>query len=1195
MSGFGQNVGYVDELYRRYLANPEAVSEDWREFFEGYVPADAAALPAPPAPAPAPATLPPRPAEAPEDAVPLRGIHAAIVKNMEASLEVPTATSVRTVAVRFLEENRRAINHHQATRHATKVSFTHLVGWAVVQALKAHPAMNASYAAPGGVPHRVPHRSIRLGVAVDTEKQGERVLLVPNIKDAGSLDFPAFLSSYDTLVQKARTGALSADDFAGTTVSITNPGTIGTTLSVPRLMVGQAAIVGVGAIEYPPQYAGLADETIARLGLSKVMALTSTYDHRVVQGAESGAFLATVEKLLLGGESFYDTIFAQLGIPQEPMKKGSDPISAAEKGSDPSEKQAGVLQLVRAFRVRGHLSAHLDPLGSPPLHQDELELSFNGLSVWDLDRKFAAGTLAGKREPRPLREILDVLRETYCRYVGVEYMHIQELSIRRWLQERMESSRNAAALTPREQARILQKLGAAEAFEKFLHTTYVGQKRFSLEGGETLVPMLDALLSDAVDLGVEEAVIGMTHRGRLNILSNVVGKSLASIFREFEGELDPNAAHGSGDVKYHLGATGTHEAPSGKTMALTLAPNPSHLEAVDPVVEGAVRAKQDKIGDGEHSRVLPILLHGDAAFAGQGVVAETLNLSQLRGYRTGGTVHIVVNNQIGFTTGPRDARSSPYATDVARMVQAPIFHVNGDQPEDAVRVVRLALAFRAAFHRDVVVDLVCYRRWGHNEGDDPSYTHPLLYAKIEAKRSVRKLYTEELLRRGDLTPEAAEQALARYREHLQQTVDEVRRLREDRAEVASTEESEPAGGALSTSPVTAVPLDRLSTVLDGLDRVPEGFEVHPRLAKQLARRREQLSGDAIDWSLAEALAFGTIVLEGVPVRLSGEDSGRGTFSQRHAILYDHRTEARHIPLAHLADGQARFQVFDSHLSEFAVLGFECGYSVADPSALVLWEAQFGDFANGAQVIIDQFLASAESKWNIPCAVTLLLPHGYEGQGPEHSSARLERFLQLSAEGNLRVCCPSTPASYFHLLRKQARDGVRKPLVVMTPKSLLRLKDATSPAAALAEGAFQPVIDDATIADPAAVRRIVMCAGKVFYELDAARRDSGAHDVAIVRWEQLYPFPGDAVRAVLDRYRDAADVVCAQEEPRNMGAWSFVSDRMGRLVPDVRLRYAGRRAGASTATGSHKRHLAEQAALVLEALAGARPAPTLARR
>jgi 2-oxoglutarate dehydrogenase E1 component len=1190
MSGFGQNVGYVDELYRRYLANPESVSEAWREFFEGYAPAE----PAEPLPAPAPAAAPAPAPGVSKEATPLRGVHAAIAKNMEASLEVPTATSVRTIAVRFLEENRRVVNQHQATRHGSKVSFTHLVGWAVVRALKAHPAMNAAYAAVDGAPHRVPHASIRLGVAIDTQKQGERVLLVPNVKDAGSLDFPGFLAAYDALVHRARTGSLTAEDFAGTTVSLTNPGTLGTTLSVPRLMPGQGAIIGLGAIGYPPEYSGLSDEAIAGLGLSKVMTLTSTYDHRVIQGAESGSFLATVERLLVGGESFYDEIFAQLGIPQEPMKASGN-VPAGETAPDASQKQAGVIQLVRAFRVRGHLSAHVDPLGSPPVHQDELELSFNGLSVWDLDKRFAAGALAGTREPRPLREILDVLRETYCRYVGVEFMHIQELSIRRWLQERMETSRNAEPLTAEQQARILQKLGAAEAFEKFLHTTYVGQKRFSLEGGETLVPMLDALLTDAADAGLKEAVIGMTHRGRLNILSNVVGKSHASIFREFEGELDPEAAHGSGDVKYHLGASGVHVAPSGTRLAVALASNPSHLEAVDPVVEGMARAKQDRLEDDLHRLVLPILLHGDAAFAGQGVVAETLNLSQLRGYRTGGTVHIVVNNQIGFTTGPRDARSSPYATDVARMVQAPIFHVNGDQPEDAVRMVRLAFSFRDTFHRDVVVDLVCYRRWGHNEADDPSFTHPMLYAKIEAKRSVRKLYTEELLRRGDLTPEAAEAAMARYREHLQATVDEVRRLREGRAEVEVAEPAEPPPEEASSLPTTAAPKERLMAVLDGLERVPDGFEVHPRLAKQLARRREQFHGDAIDWSLAETLAFGTTVLDGIPVRLSGEDTGRGTFSQRHAILYDHRSEARHIPLAHLEAGQARFQVFDSHLSEFAVLGFEYGYSVAAPEALVLWEAQFGDFANGAQVVIDQFIASAETKWRLKSAVALLLPHGYEGQGPEHSSARLERFLQLAAEGNIRVACPTTPASYFHLLRRQALDQVRKPLVVMTPKSLLRHREAVSKAAAFSEGRLEPVLDDPAVRDPAAVRRVLFCSGKVYYELDAARRESAAGDVAIARLEQLYPFPVEALQTALARYPLASDVCWVQEEPRNMGAWTFVQERLARLRPELRLRYAGRPQGSSTATGSHKRHAAEQAALVRDALSGARPAPELVRR
>jgi len=1178
MNGFGQNSGYVDELYARYLADPSSVSEAWRDFFADYKPAAGAAA-----------------AEA-EDGVPLTGAKARLVANMEDSLSVPTATSVRTIAVKFLEENRRVVNHHQGARFGAKVSFTHLVAWALVRAVEKHPAMNAGFSEIDGVPHVLDRDAIALGVAVDAERRGERVLLVPNVKNAQGLDFPSFVAAYDDVVARARAGSARVEDFAGTTITLTNPGTLGTTLSVPRLMAGQGAIVGCGAIGYPPQYAGMSEETISNLGLSKVLTLTCTYDHRIIQGAESGSFLATIEKLLLGEDRFYHRIFEEMSIPQEPVTLGDGRTAAAGRagGAEAVERQAGVIQLVRAFRVRGHLSAHLDPLGSPPLHQEELDLSFYGLSVWDLDRRFAVGTLAGSRETRPLREILDVLRDTYCRYVGVEFMHIQELPIRRWLEQRMESTRNAAPLSPEEQGRILSKLNDAEAFEKFLHTTYVGQKRFSLEGAETLVPMLDDLLSHAADAGVEEAVIGMAHRGRLNILSNVVGKSYAAIFREFEGELDPSSAHGSGDVKYHVGAGGAHTAPSGAAVAVTLASNPSHLEAVDPVVEGMVRARQDRLGDAAHERVLPILLHGDAAFAGQGVVAETLNLSLLRGYRTGGTVHIVVNNQIGFTTAPQDARSSPYATDVARTVQAPIFHVNGDQPEAAVRVMRLALAFRNAWKRDVVVDLVCYRRWGHNEGDDPSYTNPLLYAKIEAQRSVRKLYTEELLRRGDLTPEAAERALTEYRARLTSAFEEVRRMRADAEGVPVPEEREPSEGAARPSLDTAVPRDRLVAILEAVERVPEGFEIHPKLAKQLARRREQLDGDLVDWSLAETLAFGSLVLEGIPVRLSGEDTGRGTFSQRHAILYDHRNGSRHIPLARLAPSQARFQVYDSHLSEFAVLGFEYGYSVADPSTLVLWEAQFGDFANGGQVVIDQFIASAEEKWSLRSGLTLLLPHGYEGQGPEHSSARIERFLQLAARGNIRVANPTTPAQYFHLLRRQARAAERKPLIVCTPKSLLRHKEAVSSAASLTRGAFEPVLDDPLSPDPADVRRLVLCSGKVYYELDAARREASPSDVAIVRLEQCYPFPSAALEGVLARYARASDLCWTQEEPRNMGAFGFVQDRLAPILSGRALRYAGRPRNPSPATGSHKRHVAEQRALVREALTGAASEAALLR-
>jgi 2-oxoglutarate dehydrogenase E1 component len=795
------------------------------------------------------------------------------------------------------------------------------------------------------------------------------------------------------------------------------------------------------------------------------------------------------------------------------------------------------------------------------------------------------GGLAGTAETLPLREIVDTLRETYCRHIGVEYMHIQEPEVRHWLQQRMERTRNSEPVPPELQQQILTKLNAAEAFEKFLHTNYVGHKRFSLEGAETLIPMLDVLLDDAAASGIDEAVIGMAHRGRLNVLANVIGKSYPSIFREFEGDVDPASTLGSGDVKYHLGATGVHEAPDGRTVRLDVAPNPSHLEAVDPVVEGMVRARQDRRSDAARERVLPILIHGDAAFAGQGVVAETLNLSQLKGYRTGGTVHIVVNNQIGFTTGPLDARSSHYATDVSRTVQAPIFHVNGDHPEDAVRVIRLALAFRQCFKRDVVVDLVCYRRWGHNEADDPSYTHPILYAKIQKHRSVRKLYTEALLRRGDLSPETAERALEDFRARLEKAFEEVRNAAPEEETVVRPD-LEAVEGAARPSVSTAVPKGTLEEVVEALLTTPQGFEAHPKLVKQLARRRDEFDSGRIDWALGEALAFGSLVLEGTPVRLSGEDSVRGTFSQRHAALYDHRTGEAYAPLANIRPGQATFQAFDSLLSEFAVMGFEYGYSVERPEAVVLWEAQFGDFVNGGQVIIDQFLCSAEEKWGQRSGVVLLLPHGYEGQGPEHSSARPERFLKLAARGNLRIAHPTTAGQYFHLLRRQTQSRERKPLIVLTPKSLLRDRRAASSLETFTEGRFEDVIEDPSHPASEEVRRLVFCTGKVYYDLDTHRTETGLRDVAIVRMEQLYPFPGERLAETIANYPRAEDVVWAQEEPRNMGAWSFIDERFRRTPGIVRVpRYAGRQGSSSPATGSHRRHLAEQQALVLAALRG----------
>ena len=1210
------NMHYIDELYRQYLADPGSVSEAWQEFFQDFRPqhagasAPAATPPAAPAPgdpnalskagatasasAPAapsaptaaapPAAAAAAPAGPPEGGQRLRGIAQKIVENMETSLGVPTATTVRQVPMKLLEENRRVINQHQVAMAGPKISFTHLIAYAIVRALRTHPRMNVIFNEHDGAPYAVPKQGIHLGLAIDMEKRGERVLVVPNVKDAQLMNFPEFVAAYNDLIVRARDNRLQLDDYQGTTISITNPGMIGTAMSVPRLMDGQAAIIGVGSIGYPAEYSGMAKEMISELGLSKVMTLTSTYDHRVIQGAESGQFLETVGKLVQGHHDFFKEIFAELKVPQEPMEWSGDLNPHILGGSGNSEaiaKQAGVLSLIRAYRVRGNLWADLDPLNYTPEPNPELELSTYGLTAWDLDRRFVAGNLGGKEGMRTLREILDTLQRTYCWHVGVEFMHIQDHESRHWVQENLERKEQTQPLPREEQIRILRSLNRAEAFESFLGTSYIGQKRFSLEGAETLIPMLDFLFSDALEAGIEDVVMGMAHRGRLNVLTHLAGKSYGQIFKEFEG-IDPESTYGSGDVKYHLGATGTYEH-EGKSLAVTLASNPSHLEAVNPVVEGMARALQDRTGDLERLQTLPVLIHGDAAFSGQGVVAETLHLSMLSGYRTGGTVHIVINNQIGFTTRPKDLRSSHYCTDVAKMVRAPIFHVNGDHPEEAVKVIRHALAYRQAFQRDVVVDLVCYRRWGHNEGDDPSYTNPQMYTQIKEHRSVRKLYTERLLRRGDLDAETAEEALAFFKEAMREVHDEVKKAA-DAPDFDASPVPESSEHARPKSE-TGVPAERLQTVLDGLARRPDGFTPHEKLERQLARQRQRFTEDKADWAIAEALAFGTLALEGHPVRLSGEDSGRGTFSQRHAALYDQKTAEPYVPLQHLADDQADFDVFDSLLSEFAVLGFEYGYSVNHPKALVMWEAQFGDFVNGAQVIIDQFIASAEAKWGQKSSLVMLLPHGYEGQGPEHSSARLERFLGLAARRNIRVAYPSSPSQYYHLLRSQAHHPERKPLIVMTPKSLLRLPACVSPRSEFTQGSWRFVIPDETV-DPTQVRRQVLCSGKIYYELVAERDKSGVDHVAIDRLEYLYPLPVDSLKESIARYSNCDDVLWVQEESRNMGAWNFIDERMQRVLPEGRsIRYCGRPRSASPATGSARRHHAEQTWIVQHALTG----------
>ena len=1184
-TSFGPNVWLIDEMHREYLARPDAVAESWREFFSDYHPGAGRPAPAPAAPPPAEpveAVVPATVSAPPPDAVPLRGALARIVENMERSLTVPTATTVRTVPVKLLEENRRLANFHLAEGVGGKLSFTHFLAWAMVKALTAMPALRAVYLEVGGQPYRLTPERINLGVAIDLlRKDGSRALLVPAIKNADAMSFDAFFGAFNDVVRRAHTGALTPDDFTDTNVSLTNPGMIGTSQSVPRLMAGQSCIVATGSIDYPPEYQAADERTLARIGVSKVMALTCTYDHRVIQGADSGAFLGLVARLLAGENDFYVEIFSALHIPHEPFRLARDvsPFAGADSEQRLIAKQAAVLQLIHMHRVRGHLVAHINPLSTEIPTHPELELSQYSLTVWDLDREFLTGGLGG-RDRATLRDILGTLREAYCGTRSVEYMHIQDPEQKAWIQHHLEGQDPQGGLSAAEKRRVLDRLNAAEAFERFLHTKYIGHKRFSLEGAESLIPMLDRLLTRAAGSGTEEVALGMAHRGRLNVLANVLGKSYEKIFREFEGDIDPDSREGSGDVKYHLGAVGTFEGLGGERLPIRLASNPSHLEAVGPVVEGLARALQDARGDAARERVLAVLIHGDAAFAGQGVVAETLNMSALPGYRTGGTIHLVVNNGIGFTTSPADARSSVYATDVARMVQAPIFHVNGEDPEACVHVVDLALAFRRAFKKDVVIDMICYRRWGHNEGDEPAFTQPLMVAKIRDRRSVRKLYTETLVNRGDMNLAEAEEALNDFQQRLE-------------AAFAATKESKPPKATLPTGATEPRPAEpgppavsraALDAVAAATAALPDGFHAHPKLERLLAARRDMLAHDAVDWGAAEMLAFGSLLLEGKGIRLSGQDSRRGTFSQRHAVLVDQASGAERVPLQHLAGTQAPFLICDSLLSEYAVLGFEYGYSLGRPDALVLWEAQFGDFANGAQIVIDQFIAAAEEKWDQHSRLGLLLPHGYEGQGPEHSSARLERFLQLCARGNLRVAVPSTSAQYFHLLRSQAYLAHAMPLVVLTPKSLLRADAAKSAASELSDGRFHPLLPDAE--PPAKTRVLVLCSGKVAHDLAAARREHGASDVAIARVEQLYPFPEAEIAALLAGMPKLAAVRWLQEEPENMGAWSFVAPRLAALLGGVPLAYVGRVASGSPATGSARLHDLEQQRILTAALAPA---------
>ena len=1118
--------------------------------------------------------------------VPMRGAVARVVTNMEASLEVPTATSARNMPAKLLIDNRTVINNHLTRSRGGKVSFTHLIGYAMVQAVKAMPEMNNAYAETDGKPTLVEPAHINLGLAIDVPKpDGTRQLLVPSIKSAESMTFYEFWTAYENLVRKARDGKLGVEDFQGTTISLTNPGGIGTLHSVPRLMKGQGAIIGVGALDYPAEWQGASPERIANNAVSKILTLTSTYDHRIIQGAQSGEFLRHLHQLILGAEGFYDDIFTSLRIPYEPIRWAPD-ISVTH--DDDISKASRIQELIHSYRVRGHLMADTDPLEYVQRRHPDLAIENHGLTLWDLDRDVATGGFGGKAR-LTLRKILGILRDSYCRTVGVEYMHIQDPAERAWFQEKLEVPFEKPA--PAEQLRILRRLNAAEAFETFLQTKFVGQKRFSLEGGESVIALLDKVLSSAAEDGLDEVTIGMPHRGRLNVLANLAGKSYGQIFREFEGTSTPGSAQGSGDVKYHLGTEGEFVTDKGAATKVYLAANPSHLEAVNPVLEGISRAKQDRIasdGGTKDYPVLPVLLHGDAAFAGQGVVLETLQMSQLPGYRTGGTLHVVINNQVGFTTAPHDSRSSVYCTDVARTVQAPIFHVNGDDPEAVVRVAELAYEYRRTFNKDVVIDMVCYRRRGHNEGDDPSMTQPLMYDLIEAKRSVRKLYSESLIGRGDITLEEAEEALRDYQKQLETVFTETKAALKgagDGTGGLERPQAQAEGDLQTRQRPTAISEELLHRIGDAFTDVPEGFTVHPKLAKLLTSREEMTRNGGIDWAMGELIAFGSLLTDGVPVRLSGQDSRRGTFVQRHAVLTDHRTGATWTPLHHLSADQASFEVYDSLLSEYAVMGFEYGYSVERPDTLVLWEAQFGDFANGAQTVIDEFISSSEQKWDQRSSLVLLLPHGYEGQGPDHSSARIERYLSLCAEDNMVVAYPSTPASHFHLLRKQATARPRKPLVVFTPKAMLRLKSSASPVEAFLHGTFEPVLPDTADLDKQAVDRVMLASSKLVWDLEDERSSREDTRTAIVRMEQLYPVPGAELAAITRQYPNA-ELVWVQNEPKNQGAWPFMAlnlpESLAQHGEERPLRVVSRPASASPSTGSTKVHAIEHDALMHEA-------------
>ncbi|MDO4612531.1 MAG: multifunctional oxoglutarate decarboxylase/oxoglutarate dehydrogenase thiamine pyrophosphate-binding subunit/dihydrolipoyllysine-residue succinyltransferase subunit [Actinomycetaceae bacterium] len=1214
------NQKVIDDLHAKYRADPLSVPSDWQDYFRAVEARDAALarqrneqanaqvsvstdvsrsdLP----PAPRAATAEPTSpyavaslaageapgcqAEAGDDVSRLKGASRAVAKNMEASLAIPTATSAREIPAKLMIENRALINNHLRATSGGKVSFTHLIAYAMVEALVEMPDINVRYEEVDGKPGIRSFAHVGLGLAIDVpKKDGQRQLMVPVIADADLLTFSQFLDAYEELVGKARKGALGPSDFAGGSVTLTNPGMIGTKHSVPRLMAGQGLIMGVGSTSVPAAWSGASPASLARAGIGPVMTVTNTYDHRVIQGAASGEFLRIIEEKLTGRDGFYKRVFHTLHVPFEPYEWTRDVEydPELEKG-----KPARIAELIHAYRSRGHLAANTDPLDYRVRRHLDLSLGSYGLTMWDLDRIFPTGGFGG-RHSMMLRELLDRLRDTYNRTIGIEYMHIQDPVQRRWMQDHIEKP--APTLSLDDRRHILSTLNRAEAFETFLQTKYVGQKRFSLEGGEALIPLLDRILRDALAASCTEITIGMAHRGRLNVLANIAGKTYAQIFSEFEGYMDPRAQQGSGDVKYHLGTEGIFSVDEGSALKVTLAANPSHLETVNGVLEGITRAKQDRLTDGE-DEIVPLLIHGDAAFVGQGVVYETLNMSQLRGYRTGGTIHVIVNNQIGFTTSPTSGRSTRYCTDLAKGMQVPIFHVNGNDPEACVRAASLAFAYRQRFHKDAIIDLVCYRRRGHNEGDDPSMTQPIMYNVIDKLPTPRGHYARDLVGRGDMTAEQAEEMLSGYKDELDTIFAQTREEGwSPDAEGAtktklgvSTRWVKPSAQTIGDDEVigwsSAISQQVIERIGDAHAAIPEGFTPHKKML-QLARNRQKMTREGkIDWGMGELIAFGSLLMEGVNVRAGGQDTRRGTFVQRHAVFHDNVTGREWTPLNFLTEGQAQLRIFDSPLSEYAPLGFEYGYSVESPETLVAWEGQFGDFANTAQAVIDEYVSSAEQKWGQRSNLVMLLPHGYEGQGPDHSSARIERYLTLAAENNMLICQPSTPANHFHLLRQQAYARPRRPLIAFTPKQLLRLSAATSHVSEFTSGSFRPVIGEETVSGK--VRRVILTSGRVYYDLAKKREQDGIEDVAIVRLEQYYPLPGDALARELDRWGDV-EVVWVQDEPLNQGAYPFLAINLPGVIGRP-LGVVSRPAAASPAAGNMQMHKKQNAKLLEEAFA-----------